>query len=291
MKLIIEDAVALDGSVEEELNESSGITERNYYLSGIFSTPEKKNRNGRVYPRHIWEREVSNYQKEIKNKTVNTLGEWQHPPRSTVDPMKAVMRITELKIKSDGNVWGKCKILNNNSPETNAIKGLIKEGIKIGISTRGVGKVSSTGVVETYKMITADLVDMPSDYNASLDGIVEGVEFINGVAQDKEYTIDEATGCVGEACNILNINESENEGEDKVCPIQAKIDESLMNFKKEIYSDINIYLEEAFKEQDVKREELIEGINDFLEINLIRENVSSDEDTARLLLNAIKEKI
>jgi len=291
MKLIIEDAVALDGSVEEEMNESSGTKERNYYLTGIFSTPDKKNRNGRVYPKNIWEREVNAYQKEIKNKTVNALGEWQHPPRSTVDPMKAVMRITELQIKSDGNVWGKCKILNNNSPETNAIKGLIKEGIKIGISTRGVGKVSPSGVVETYKMITADLVDMPSDYNASLDGIVEGVEFINGVAQDKDYMIDEATGCVGEACNVFNnINEAEENQENTPCAIQAKIDESLSALREEIYSNINEFLSEAFKEQDDKRQELVEGISEYLDKDNIQESVG-DEETAKLLIEAINNNL
>jgi len=58
MNLVIDNAIALDSSVEEELNESSNTKEKNYYLSGIFSTPEKKNRNGRIYPKKIWEEEV-----------------------------------------------------------------------------------------------------------------------------------------------------------------------------------------------------------------------------------------
>lgn len=200
MKLIMENALLLDGSIEDELNESSGATERNYYISGIFSTPEAKNRNGRVYSRAIWEREVERYQDEIKSKSVNTLGEWQHPPRSTVDPLKAVMRIVELKINEDGNVWGKAKILNDNTEQTNKLKGLIKEGIKIGVSSRGVGKVSATGVVENFKLITYDAVDMPSDYNAMLNGVVEGYQLVEGIVQDKEFYIDD-NGCVVE-CSL-----------------------------------------------------------------------------------------
>ena len=63
MKLIMEEGKELEGTIEDELNESSGTTERNYYLSGVFSTPDAKNRNGRVYSKAIWEREVREYQK------------------------------------------------------------------------------------------------------------------------------------------------------------------------------------------------------------------------------------
>jgi hypothetical protein len=219
MKLIMEGASLLSGHYEDEMNESTGNTERNYYISGIFSTPEAKNRNGRVYSRAIWEREVQKYQKEINEKSVNTLGEWQHPPRSTVDPLKAVMRIVELKLDETGNVIGKAKILNNNTEATNSIKGLIKEGIKIGVSSRGVGKVSATGVVEDFKLITYDAVDMPSDYNAMLNGVVEGYTFENGVMLDKEFEIDE-NGCVGEVCGLGRTQNESTTSENTPCPIQ-----------------------------------------------------------------------
>jgi hypothetical protein len=224
MKLIMETPNLLDGYYEDELNEASGSTERNYYLEGICSTPETKNRNGRVYSRAIWEREVARYQDEIKTKSVNTLGEWQHPPRSTVDPMKAVIRITELGFRDDGNVWVKAKILNDNSEQTNKLKGLIKEGVKIGISTRGVGKVSSSGVVEQYKLITADLVDMPSDYNAMLNGVVEGHQIVEGIVQDKEFYIDEETGCIGE-CSLETPEADVNE---KIFYGKAKIGKKIV---------------------------------------------------------------
>jgi len=210
MKLILEEAIELDGSIEEELNESSGAKERNYYLSGIFSTPEVKNRNGRVYSRELWESCVAEYQKEISEKTINSLGELEHPPRSEVDPMQAVIRIIELKMK-DGNVWGKAKILNNNEPETNKLKGLVKEGIKIGVSSRGIGSVSSTGVVESFKLICYDVVKTPSDYNANLSGVTEsaGLMLENGILKDKEFKVLES-GCIGECSLDSKLEESES---------------------------------------------------------------------------------
>ena len=303
MKLIMEGASLLTGFYEDELNEASGSTERNYYISGIFSTPEAKNRNGRVYSRAIWEREVKTYQKEITERSVNTLGEWQHPPRSTVDPIKAVIRIVELKLDETGNVVGKAKILNNNTEATNSLKGLIKEGIKIGVSSRGVGKVSSTGVVEDFKLITYDAVDMPSDYNAMLDGVVEGVHFVNGIAQDREYRVDE-NGCVGEVCGLQNLDTPvvETTGDEmkkEKCPIQEKIDEAVNEAKEEIYANINDYLLESFDKIEADRGELIENISDFLTIEsgtVLEE--SSKEDTiykndevlAEALLRALTEK-
>ena len=309
MKLIMEGASLLTGHYEDEMNESTGNTERNYYISGIFSTPEQKNRNGRVYSRSIWEREVQKYQKEINEKTVNTLGEWQHPPRSTVDPLKAVLRIVELKLDAEGNVVGRAKILNNNTEATNSIKGLIKEGIKIGVSSRGVGKVSATGVVEDFKLITYDAVDMPSDYNAMLNGVVEGYTFENGVMIDKEFQVDE-NGCVGEVCNMAAKQIAEAEAKDEPCPIAEKIESEVSEAKKEIIQGMEAYMMEAFKKisetNDSKNNELLEGINDYIDTktNNLIENISDylegktgdtdkskktlDESVAKKLIEALK---
>jgi len=186
MKFLVEDAAHLDASVEEELHESSGLKVKNYYIQGIFSTPDKKNRNGRIYPSKIWEEQVARYQNEIKNVTVNSFGENEHPARTNVDKMKAVMRIVELKME-DGVVKGKAKILNNNSPETNQIKALIDEGMKIGVSSRGVGSVKG-GLVEKFQLITYDIVTDPSDYNANLSGITES---LNESIGEKDFEVHE----------------------------------------------------------------------------------------------------
>lgn len=183
MKYLIDEALLVESTIEEEVNESSGKKEKNYYIQGVFSTPGQKNRNGRIYPLNIWEREVAKYQQCIANNTVETLGEWEHPSRSSVDPLQAVMKMVEVKM-DNGLVIGKAKILNNNSEKTNQLKALIDEGMKIGVSSRGVGSVKGD-IVENFNLITWDAVASPSDYNSNLNGICESM-------QDKNFLITES---------------------------------------------------------------------------------------------------
>lgn len=196
MKLFYEGA----GEVhfEREMNESSG-QKPIYKISGIFSTIGEKNKNGRVYPAHIWEREVAEYQKVLESGASNSLMELNHPPRADVNMMSAVAKITKLYIK-DKYVMGEAVLLDN--PEANQLKTLIDNGIKMSVSSRGVGKVSATGVVENFKLSTYDIIpdQGQSDYNAQMMGIVEGVLL------DKEFEI-KPDGCVGE-CE-LPMNEGE----------------------------------------------------------------------------------
>jgi len=170
-QLLIEEAYVPEVIVE------SKDGQKNYFIEGIFSTIEERNRNGRVYPRKIWENNVQKYQDEIQNNSTNTLGEFEHPSRVHVDPMKAVMKIVELKIDETGKyVKGKAKILNNNSQETNQIKALIDEGINIGVSSRGTGRLGKGNIVEDFNLTTYDIVTQPSDYNANLKGLRESIE-------------------------------------------------------------------------------------------------------------------
>ena len=176
MKLILEDEnLNLESQVVESVNETTGLKKKEYFLSGVFSTAGVKNGNGRVYPRDIWEREVSSYQTKINENHIHTLGEWEHPARADVDPMKAVIKITELKLDGD-YVYGKAKVLDN--PEGNRLKTLIDEGIKIDISSRGVGSVGKNGIVEDFKLITYDLVSKASNPGSHLSGIVEGQSYM-----------------------------------------------------------------------------------------------------------------
>jgi hypothetical protein len=176
MKLILEDEnKLLESEVVEEINEATGQKKKEYFLSGVFSTAGVKNGNGRVYPRDIWEREVAAYQTKINENHVHTLGEWEHPTRADVDPMKAVIKITELKLEGD-YVYGKAKVLDN--PDGERLKVLIDEGIKIDISSRGVGSVGKNGIVEEFKLITYDLVSKASNPGSHLSGIVEGQNYM-----------------------------------------------------------------------------------------------------------------
>lgn len=174
MKYLVDEALIVESVISEEMNEATGAKEKNYYIEGVFSTPGQKNRNGRIYPLSLWEREVSKYQNEIKNNTMNTLGEWEHPSRTSIDPLQAVMKIVDLKM-DNGLVVGKAKILNNNSEKTNQLKALIDEGMKIGVSSRGTGTVKGD-IVENFSLTCYDCVSAPSDYNANLTGLCESLE-------------------------------------------------------------------------------------------------------------------
>lgn len=151
--------------IEESVNENK-VPVKKYKIKGIFSTIGEKNRNGRIYPRDIWEKNVSEYQNTIKSGSINRLCEWQHPERTNVDMMEAVAAIDKLWIE-DNKVMGEATLLDN--PKANQIKTLIDNGIKISVSSRGVGSVKN-GIVEDFKLITYDLVDSPSDYNATMEG-------------------------------------------------------------------------------------------------------------------------
>lgn len=166
MKLLYErqDPEQLETLVESDENQKS----KKYKIKGIFSTIGEKNRNGRIYPRNLWESEVQKYQEILKSGSINRLCEWQHPDRSNVDPMQAVAAIDKLWI--DGKyVMGEATLLNNE--KANQLKSLIDSGIKISVSSRGVGNVRN-GLVENFKLITYDLVDCPSDFNATMDGYI-----------------------------------------------------------------------------------------------------------------------
>lgn len=190
------DGQNLDIESAEILNEATGQKEKTYKLKGIFSTIGEKNRNGRVYPRELWEREVKAYQNEIESGSINTLMEFEHPPRTEVDMMQAVAKINRLYIK--GNfVMGEAVILNNE--KSKQLKCLIDNGVKISVSSRGVGTVEN-GVVTDFKLITYDIVPNPSDFNATMNGICESHEngihemyqLNEGILQGKTFGIDKS---------------------------------------------------------------------------------------------------
>ena len=155
-------------SVEEVLTES-GQTKKKYKIKGVFSTIAERNRNGRIYPRHLWESAVSKYQDVLKSGSMNRLMEWEHPPRNTVDPMQAIAAIDKLYIEGN-KVIGEATIFDNE--KGNQLKNLIDNGIKIAVSSRGTGKVGQGGVVEKFDLITYDCVMLNSDKNAIMDGYV-----------------------------------------------------------------------------------------------------------------------
>jgi hypothetical protein len=198
MKLIYE--TAEDKVITEEvINESTGS--KKYYIKGIFSSPGVKNKNGRVYPKSIWEHEVDKYQDVLKSGSSNSLLELNHPPRQDVDMMEAVAKMTKLYWK-DNFVMGEAVLLDNE--KANQLKTLIDNGIKMSVSSRGVGSVKN-GLVEKFNLITFDIIpnQQQSDLNASMMGIVEGILEDKEFEVSEEGLITEVKMCTKDECTLF----------------------------------------------------------------------------------------
>jgi len=148
-----------------------------------------KNRNGRMYPMEILNKEVNRYNKEYINEN-RAFGELGHPDGPTVNLERASHMITSLK--PDGNNFiGEAKILS--TPMGEIVKSLIDDGAKLGVSSRGMGSLdqkNGANVVrkDFYLATAADIVADPSAPNAFVEGIMEGKEWIwnNGLIQEAE---------------------------------------------------------------------------------------------------------
>jgi len=149
-----------------------------YYIEGIFMQAEKENKNGRVYPSEVLIKEADRYDSEFVQKN-RALGELGHPEGPTVNLDKVSHCIKELWVDGN-NVYGKAKILE--TPMGDIVAGLIKEGISIGVSTRGMGsleKKDKVNVVQDDFVLSAvDIVADPSAPDAFVDGIMEGKEWV-----------------------------------------------------------------------------------------------------------------
>ena len=162
-----------------------------YFIEGIFMQSEKKNKNGRNYPKNILMNEVKRYKKEYVDQK-RALGELGHPEGPTVNLDRVSHLIHDLW--EDGNdVYGRAKIMD--TPMGRIVKNLIDEGANIGVSSRGMGslKKNSRGINEVqddFMLSAVDIVSDPSAPDAYVNGIMEGKEWVwdNGIlkAQDVE---------------------------------------------------------------------------------------------------------
>lgn len=208
----------------DELNESTGKTEKKYKIKGIFSTIGEKNRNGRIYPPEIWKSQVEEYQKEIERGTNNCLMEFEHPARSKVDIMEAVARITKLSIDKN-HVMGEAVLLDN--PKANQLKSLIDNGVKLSVSSRGAGSVVDS-VVRNFHLITYDIVSEPSDYNATMNGVCESYQLNEGVITGVNYELDKHGNLIE-----ANLNESDmyaKNVQDNLADVQNHIEKKFTEF-------------------------------------------------------------
>ena len=178
MRLITE--VVQDLQYLEEDKKGGG---KNVFIEGIFMQADQSNRNGRMYPMAVMEKEVARYQKLIDEK--RSLGELGHPANPTLNLDKVSHLITSLRFEGK-NVSGKAKILE--TPMGNIARNLIENEIMLGVSSRGLGslKLNKEGVNEVqddFHLATVDIVADPSAHDAYVQGIYESAEWIceNGV--------------------------------------------------------------------------------------------------------------
>ena len=159
-----------------EAKESGG---KNYKIRGIFMQADVKNRNGRVYPMEVLEKEVTKYNKNFIREN-RAFGELGHPEGPTVNLERVSHMIT--KLQPDGkNFIGEAKIMD--TPMGKIVKNLMDEGGKLGVSSRGMGSLDSKNGAnyvrdDFYLATAADIVADPSAPNAFVEGIMEGKEWI-----------------------------------------------------------------------------------------------------------------
>jgi len=164
--------------VEEVLDEATG--KKNLFIEGVFMQSNVKNRNGRLYPTDVLDKEVDRYNKEYVEKK-RAFGELGHPQGPTINLERVSHLITDLK-KDGDNYMGRAKVMD--SPYGQIVKGLIGEGATLGVSSRGMGtlKPNKDGVNEVqkdfYLATAADIVADPSAPDAFVNGIMEGVEWV-----------------------------------------------------------------------------------------------------------------
>jgi hypothetical protein len=178
--------------ITEHTNEIEYLSEgkdKEQYIKGIFMQSDIKNQNGRVYPHAVLQKEVKNFNTKYVNEG-RALGELGHPMGPVINLDRVSHVIKELK--EDGkNFVGKAKVMD--TPNGKIVKNFISEGVKLGVSSRGMGslKANKKGVNEVqgdFVLSTVDIVADPSAPDAFVNGIMEGKEWVweNGVIKEQD---------------------------------------------------------------------------------------------------------
>ena len=201
MRLIAEEIVQVEFLSEEKNGKKS------HFIEGVFLQSEIKNKNGRVYPQGVLAREVAKYDEHHIQKG-RALGELGHPEGPSINLDRVSHKIESLR--EDGNNFiGRAKILE--TPMGNIAKSLLDEGVRLGVSSRGMGSLKEKDgvnfVADDFMLATAaDIVADPSAPDAFVDGIMEGKEWVwdNGILKESAVAqikkeIDQAT--------LINIQE------------------------------------------------------------------------------------
>ena len=184
------------------ITEAKKDGKKEYVIEGVFMQADKQNRNGRVYEKSILEAAVDKYVQE-QVKTGRAVGELNHPDGPGINLDKVSHKITELRFEGS-DVIGKASILQ--TPMGKIVEGLLEGGVKLGVSSRGMGTLEKkNGVMQVGKdfmLATVDIVQDPSAPEAFVNGIMEGVDWVwdNGILKPQE--IEEIETEIKEARNM-----------------------------------------------------------------------------------------
>ncbi|HUW47989.1 MAG TPA: hypothetical protein VMW36_04505 [Patescibacteria group bacterium] len=171
-KLLREYYVMCEGGVCQDLlteSEKAEVRDGATYLTGVMQRADAKNGNGRIYPERILRREIENYKKLINER--RALGELDHPEDSVVALKNASHLVIDVWWEGK-DVMGKIKVLRH-TPNGQILEGLVKDGVQLGISSRGLGNVreemGGTIVEEDFQLLCFDMVSEPSTQNAFMN--------------------------------------------------------------------------------------------------------------------------
>ena len=202
MKLITEQ----NNDIEVLTEEKDG--KKSTYIKGVYLQTEITNRNGRMYKFDTMNREVTKYNEEFVNRG-RALGELGHPEGPTLNLDRVSHKITELYPEGT-NFMGKAKLMD--TPMGKIAKSLLDEGVKLGVSSRGLGSIKKEGscsvVADDFILSTAaDIVADPSAPDAFVEGIYEGREWVTVDGKVKERTIEEIKAAIDNAPNPQELQE------------------------------------------------------------------------------------
>ena len=198
-KLLIEThTVKLSSSVlTESVNKENG----NLLVEGILATAEVKNGNGRYYSRELWEREMDRYSQIVKER--RAMGELDHPESQVINLKNVSHLISEYWWDGD-NVMGKIEVLP--TPSGNILKELIKSGVTVGVSSRGMGSLEDRGgvmeVQDDFELLCWDFVSTPSNPGSYMTTLNEGKNTVTYDYSSVNKTIHEIL-CSKGSCPIV----------------------------------------------------------------------------------------
>jgi len=181
---------------------------KDLFIEGIFMQAEKKNRNGRIYPKAILEREANKFRdNHILARTA--LGELNHPASPSINPERASHLIVDMHLEGNDYV-GKAKILN--TPIGQIVRGLIEDNVQLGVSSRGLGSLKegvgdyrgAKVIQPDYRLVTVDVVSDPSAHDAWVNGVFESVSYIIENGTIKECNVKKALSVRDKTFKTMN---------------------------------------------------------------------------------------